>query len=87
MRRSSRHLQHRRRMRWWAPWSPVCGCGLPWPCMALRMLRGQAAWQPPAERLWQPEWAGPTVAVRTIPPRVSGAPLLTRGQRHRTGGW
>lgn len=74
--RPNGHLEHGPRRRWWAPWSPICRCGLgAWPCYAEQMLRRQATYQLSIPR---PPWNGPT---RNLPPHK---PLLTRGQEART---
>lgn len=88
MSRSRRHaarrqltMTHRRRPRWWAPWSSRCACGLDrWPCQyagSVRVLRPARPRETVPDTAATPGWNGPTVAF---------TPLLTPAQRWRSNG-
>ena len=67
---------HRKR-----PWRPFrrarCDCGLPWPCLELRLRETQRAPEPTTRN-----WAAPTQAW----PQVGRAGRLTPAQMYRANG-
>jgi hypothetical protein len=80
-RHGSFHLRHEPRRLLLKPWRQVCRCGLgSWPCFALQMLQRQAAQRPRHDG--RAPWNGPT---HILPVLRSAAPLMTRGQRRRSG--
>ena len=76
MRKQRTIIEHGPRRLLLRPWRRICRCGLAaWPCPAVVMLERQAR-ALPQPKPW-PGWNAPTR-------RYGTAPLLTRGQNHRS---
>jgi hypothetical protein len=72
-------VDRRHKSRWWAVLGRArCrGCGLRWPCLV-------------HDRAWQAQDGPPSTvdwAKLGTEPQIAVAPLLTYGQRYRSGGW
>jgi hypothetical protein len=73
---------HRPIRPWWAPWRRRCRCGVRrWPCIDREPPAGPAV----ADYLRgdRPDWTGPTLRLRTVPPVPDERPLMTPGQQWR----
>lgn len=86
-----RHLVHHVHRLWWAPWIRRCSCGRPPHPPEPPVVDGPiddgtyATWAVKRMRSGDPTWNGPTVATPTIRPGPPDRPLLTPGQRARSG--